>query len=306
MSAPSPNIPRKALVTGATGFVGSALVRRLVGEGYETAVIVRPSSDVSVLGDEVSRTTVYRHDGGTDGMIEILAEARPTIVFHLASLFVAQHKPEDVTPLIQSNVLFSAQLVEAMSLQGVTRLVNAGTAWQHYEDREYSPVGLYAATKQAFEALLTYYVEATGLQAVTLKLFDTYGPDDRRGKLLSLLIAASKDRRRLDMSPGEQLIDLVYVDDVVDAFIAAGSRLEEGLVSGHEEFSVFTGSPLSLKGLVAAVEEATRAKLDIHWGGRPYRPREVMAPWSKGARIPGWSPEVSLTDGIRRTITANV
>ena len=63
---------------------------------------------------------------------------------------------------------------------GVKILVNTGTSWQHYENKDYSPVNLYAATKQSFEAILQYYVEVASLKAITLKLFETYGLDDPR------------------------------------------------------------------------------------------------------------------------------
>ena len=100
------------------------------------------------------RIKIYEHDGSTEHLENIIAAANPEIVFHLASLVLAQHQEKDIVPLIQSNVQFGAQLVEAMLQNGVYQLVNTGTFWQHYENQDYNPVCLYAATKQAFETLL--------------------------------------------------------------------------------------------------------------------------------------------------------
>jgi nucleoside-diphosphate-sugar epimerase len=293
----------RALVTGATGFVGSRLAQRLVREGWEVFVVVRPTSKLDQLAGVRDSIKIYEHDGSTEHLKHLVAAAKPEIVFHLASLFLAQHQAKDIVPLIQSNLQFGTQLVEAMVQNGVYRLVNTGTSWQHYENRDYSPVCLYAATKQAFEALLQFYLETTPLKVITLKLFDTYGPGDPRPKLFRLLKTAAEKQEPLAMSPGEQLIDLVYIDDVVEAYLVAAERLRAGLTNAHERYAVSSGQPISLKELVRVYEQVTGTKLPIQWGGRPYRPREVMVPWNKGAKLPGWEPRVALLEGVSRVVT---
>ena len=207
---------RAILLTGATGFIGSHLVRRLIGDGWRVHVVARESSRVLLdgLGGDVC---FHVHDGTTEGMIKIVKDAAPVAVFHLASLFLAQHTAGDVTRLMRSNVEFPAQLLEAMAVNDVRMLINTGTSWQHFRNLEYNPVCLYAATKQAFDAILRFYVDNNALKAITLKLFDTYGPGDPRPKLVNLFQRAAASGAALAMSPGEQLIDLVYIDDAVDA-----------------------------------------------------------------------------------------
>lgn len=292
---------RRVLLTGATGFVGNHLARRLASEGWELHAVVRRESDLSRLDPVRDRITVHCHDGTTEGMAGIVADAAPELVFHLASLFLSEHRPSDLERLVASNILFSSQLLEAMSMAGVTRLVNTGTSWQHYEGREYSPVNLYSATKQAFEAILRYYEETAGIMAVTLKLFDTYGPDDWRPKLFRLLRTVAESGEPLAMSPGEQLIDLVYIDDVTEAFLVAADILFSGRVHHHERYAISSGSPIRLRDLVAAFSRELGRDVPIHWGGRPYRSREVMETW-QGPALPGWSPKVSLGEGLRRLV----
>ena len=165
----------KVLVTGVTGFIGGALVRRLVREGWYVSVVVREESDASGLTDLSSHISKFVYDGSTESLIETLRVSKPDLVYHLASLFLSEHSPSDVTRLIQSNVLFGAQLLEAMSINGVKRIVNAGTSWQHYHSQEYRATNLYAATKQAFEDLLSFYNDRHEVSQVTLKLFYSYG-----------------------------------------------------------------------------------------------------------------------------------
>lgn len=291
---------RKALLTGATGFIGGHLTRELVRTGWELHLIVLPGMGLGTIEDLHLEVQSYPHDGSTEQLLDLVGQIKPDVVFHLASLFLAQHTPADIEQLVKSNVLFATQLAEAMTLGGCFRLVNTGTSWEHYENGTYNPVNLYAASKQAFEVMLEYYLATTPLKVVTLKLFDTYGPDDPRPKLFTLLKKVAAEGEPLGMSPGEQLLDLVYIDDIVRAFIMAAERLLADEVTSHERYAISSGAPLPLKELVALYGRAIGKKLPIEWGGRPYRQREVMVPWNIGLSLPGWQPEVELTEGIRR------
>lgn len=289
-----------ALVNGATGFVGSHLAKRIVSEGWDTHIIVRQQSILDSVSGIREKLTIHEHDGTTDGMLDILNKSNPLIIFHLASLFLVQHQSKDIESLIKSNILFGTQLVEAMVKKGVYNLVNTGTSWQHYNNEDYNPVNLYAATKQAFEAILKFYLETTPLKVITLKLFDTYGPNDPRPKLFNLLKKVAEEQTPLAMSPGEQIIDLVYIDDVIDAFIVAAERLINSKVVNHEDYAVSSGKPIRLRELVEIYEDVVGKELPIEWGGRVYRDREVMVPWNYGKRLNGWSPKTLLPEGLKK------
>lgn len=288
---------RVALVTGSTGFVGGHLVRRLVRDGWQVHVVSRAGSHLPET-PEFSRVVNHVHDGSTEGLVHCVAQAKPDVVFHLASLFLAQHATKDIESLIQSNVLFGNQLLEAMKVTGVRCLINTGTSWQHYNNEDYNPVCLYAATKQALEAILEYYVQTCDIKAITLKLFDTYGPDDHRPKLFNLLKKAATTGESLNMSAGEQLIDLVHIDDVIEAYVIAAQRLLDGQVSQHERYAVSSGHPLPLKELVQLYVGVTEQAIAVNWGARPYRYREVMNPWTKGGALPRWRVSIDLIDGL--------
>lgn len=287
------------LVTGASGFIGSHLVNRMLGMGWEVHVVLRSQPDNLPFKDGAR---VHIHTGSTASLIDIVRQSQPQIVFHLASLFLAQHQADDIVGLVRSNVEFGSQLAEAMARNQVRLLVNTGTSWQHYQDADYSPVCLYAALKQAFEAVLQFYVETGALEVVTLKLFDTYGPGDPRPKLLHLLKRIALSGESLAMSPGEQLMDLVYIDDVVDAFLLAANALQSGQIGGMEAFGVSSGAALPLKDLAAIYSSVSGYPLHIEWGGRPYRPREVMQPWHSFKVLPGWVPKIDLATGIKRCL----
>lgn len=290
---------RRTLVTGATGYIGSNLAKRLVSEGWDVHVVVRPNSRLDAIDTIRPSITLHEHDGTTHGMIRIVRDAQPEMIFHLASLFLAQHRSEDVESLVTSNLLFSTQLAEAMAMNQVKHLINTSTSWQHHENAEYNPVNLYAAIKQAFEDILAYYIDVHGLSVITLALFDTYGPNDTRPKLISLLWKTALSQEPLAMSPGEQMIDLVHIDDVVDAFIIGATQLRQQS-HGHMRYGISSGMQLRLIDLVTAFEQATGLRLPIVWGGRPYRSREVMIPWTNYMTLPGWQPKVLFAKGIQQ------
>ena len=199
-----------AVVTGATGYIGSKLCHRLIDDGWTVHVLCRNVGRnlTSILA---SKVTLHVYDGSTESVLNCIRSCRPDIVFHLASLCISEHRSEQVTDLISSNVLYGTQLIEACVRYDVKYFVNTGTSWQHYKSESYDPVCLYAATKQAFEDILDFYTDAYAIKALTLKLFDTYGPHDQRQKLVNLIINSAKSGELLEMSPGEQHLDLVHL-----------------------------------------------------------------------------------------------
>lgn len=295
---------RVALLTGGTGFTGSNLIRRLISDGWSVHAIVRPTSDLASLAGYLKDIVLHVHNGSTTSMIEIANSAKPDVTFHLAALSLAEHDAGNLETLIHNNILFSTQLVEAVSQSGPANIVNTGTFWQHYENKDYSPTCLYAATKQAFEAILQYYVDVRSCRAITLTLFDSYGPRDIRAKLFSLLQKAGASKEPFPMSPGEQFIDLVHIDDVVEAFVLAGERLLACNANSHERYAVSSGVLINLQEIVRLYEKMAGVKLPINWGGRQYREKEIMRPWDRGEPLPGWLPKVTLADGIRSIINA--
>jgi len=224
-------------------------------------------------------------------------------VIHLASLFLSSHQSGDIQPLLTSNVVFPVRLLDAAVKVGIRWFLNTGTTWQHYENKAYSPVNLYAASKQAFESMARYYVEAHGLQFATLALCDTYGPGDTRSKLLRIWCQIARMGTSLDMSEGSQKMDLVYAADVAMAFRLLVEHQEDWTFSSElmPTFSITSGEVMSLRELAALFESVTGKTLPIRWGTRPMRPREVMIPWSAGCCVPEWAPTVSLSEGIQLT-----
>lgn len=290
----------KIVITGITGFVGSNIARFLVQQNYDIFAIIRVHSDLSTLNDIKDEVNFLTYDQDLKKLIAFFKEVEPNCVLHLASNFIAEHKSNQIDSLVDSNIKFGLHVLEAMKESGVKNLINTGTSWQHFKNEEYNPVCLYAATKQAYEALIEYYVKAENFKVITLKLFDTYGENDTRPKLINLLHKFADEGTVLKMSAGEQKLNLVHIEDVCKAYLIAYKQLIRIKSSIHLTYSVEEENSYKLKEVISLFEKVTGKNLKIEWGGRPYRKREVMELWRNGMALPDWKPNIGLEDGLKR------
>lgn len=293
---------KKVIVTGATGFIGSNLVYKLIENGFEVGILCRDLSRVDMLSSLENKIKIYRTNDDLNKIIDVFKEFQPDCVFHIASLFIAEHSKGDVDKLIKSNILYPNIILEAMKECGITNIINTGTAWQHYSNEEYNPVCLYAATKEAFEKLAEYYVRALEFKCITLKIFDSYGPNDNRGKLMSILKNKALNKEKLHMTEGNQKIDLTHIDDITNGFIKAYEYLDTMDLGKHEKYALCTGRELTLKKALEIFQKETGYKLDIEWGAKNYRKREVMNLWTTYKKLPNWESNISFEEGVKTIV----
>ncbi len=298
----------RALLTGGTGYLGGRVARELLNEGWSVSLLCRETSGLAGLSSLgiAGRVAVERLGPGDllDQLGTALDSSRPDVIVHLAAQSRGRETPAQVAAMLHANVTMPTLLLAAAHERGVRYILNAGTSWQTASEPPFTPFNVYAATKQAFEDMLVAYT-VDGVCAVTLRLFDTYGPGDTRRKVVDQLAEAARGGTMLKMSPGEQVIDLVHIDDAARAFATGSRRLLDRSVRGHEVFAV-GDTRLSLRDLARMVGDAIGRPVPIEWGGRPYRPREVMIPSTHLPRLPGWTPRVALMDGLREALGAAV
>lgn len=297
----------KVLVTGATGFVGSHLVRHLASlSGYEVIAMDRASCDTSGIAPHAAEVLTFAEGQERAVLAEATDRARPEVIVHLAALLRVADEAAQVEELVRANVTFGTLVLQAAAEAGVRRFVNTGTFWDSMDDaRTYRPVDLYAATKRAFEDILRYYADAHGIRAVTLKLFGVYGPDDPRRNVFSYFEDSIGAAEPVAFSPGEQVLDLVHVDDVVRAYECAVRYLAGRDGAEVETFEIGSGEGLTLRQVADVYAQCRGRPLGIAWGGRPYRPREVFhrtADLSAARKALGWQPRYDMRTGIARLV----
>lgn len=287
------------LVTGATGYIGTNLVRKLTADNYQVFVTIRPGKPNPFDSGIVP---LYFGDEKADCIIQFLQRNKIEGIMHLAAVAKPTQSNSETAGIIDANVKFGSLLLEYAVAAGVKWFINTGSFWQHYQNKIYSPVNLYAATKQAFETVAQYYVETGKIKFVTVLLNDTYGSDDHRDKIFNLWNRIARTGEILEMTEGKQIIDITHIDDVVNAYrtlILQLSNGTESIVNGSR-FAVMADKRYELRELADIFGEVTGKKLNIRWGAKPYREREVMSPWSNGIPVPCWRPEITIQEGIRR------
>ncbi|MEX0864177.1 MAG: NAD(P)-dependent oxidoreductase [Acidimicrobiia bacterium] len=287
----------RTIVTGATGYLGRALAASLIADGRTVHALVRSTSNLERVRAVAPDVTFHVHDGTTESIATIIGDIDPEIVFHLAARYRREDSPSDLDVLVEANVLFGTQVLDAMRRAGCHRLVAAGSAFEHHGEGGDQALNLYAATKQAFGEILAYYAEVAAIDAVVTVLYDVYGPDDERRRLPTLMREAQFGGPPLSLPARPIKVDMLFVDDAVAALVRAGVLTAEQR-PGVRRFAASGGSVRSISDVVAAFERASGRPVPVASDAYPVPDRSIETPW-RGPQVPGWAPKVSLEDGFR-------
>jgi len=299
----------KVVVTGGTGFVGANLVRRLVTEGHEPALLVRPGFASWRIDSIRDRITVHEVDfGEAPALVSALDAIRPTWVFHLAA-HGAYSWETDIAQIIQTNVIGTANLLAAACRTGVDAFVNAGSSSEYgrmghapSETEAGSPDTPYGITKATATAMCVSAAQTHTTRIRTVRLYSVFGPfEDPRRFIPSLIVHGRRGAFPSLVSP-RTARDFVYVDDVIDAFLMAAQD-----VAGEPGAIYNIGSGVQTT-IMEAVLIAGRV-MGIHaapaWGTMPARVWDTdiwVAERGKSRDVLGWYPRYSFEDGLRQTI----
>ncbi|RAU23558.1 hypothetical protein CU669_00170 [Paramagnetospirillum kuznetsovii] len=277
---------QSVLVTGGTGYIGYCLVRRL-GELFQDVHVLTRGGDAERLNALPRRPTLHRAPADGGKLAALVTSIAPGQVFHLAA------PPGRAGPaMIDDYLRYSLYLMEGAAAVSGLRFVNVGTWWQIGDDGRYKPTNLYAAAKQAVHDLLVHYA-SQGMSACTCAPFDVYGPGDWRGRFVSALCRAFETK--MPATEGIQLVNLIHVDDVVNGLLAAAAAEEEGCPL----YTLGSGEPMvSLRQVAERVAALAGRPPLVDWGSVGYGPGQVFRPCPADRPPPGWTPAISLDDGL--------
>lgn len=297
---------KTCIITGATGYIGSHVLKYLLQKGWNIHIVTRSESNYVNVADVLSRIHVFEYDGNIRNLITYFQQANADVVFHFAAAVITNHSPEQVSTLVQSNIQFYTEVLEAMDHCVTGLFIGTGSYWQNYNSITYNPVDLYAATKEASEKILQYYVDARNFRAITLRLFDVYGEDDRRPKLWNLLRDIAGTDKSIDVSPGEQYLDLVHISDVCTAYEAAFNLLISDSSIKNEIYGVSTKELHTLKEIISLFQSVSGKNIHVNFGKRAYKEREVMKPMREYKILPNWKANKQIVDMLNKVIGGGV
>lgn len=290
----------KLLVTGATGFVGTNFILQL-HKKYEIIAIVRPTSNIQKIQDYC---TIYCYENDLDNLITYCKEKKFDGIIHLATLWISQHSSQDIHPLIDNNISFGVEILEVAKQAKIPFFVNTSSFGLYCNSMEYRPSSLYAATKKAFEDIISYYALTSTTTFSHILIYNTYGPHDNAKRLFSLLAEIVESGEELRMSDGTQIIDITHINDIISAYDILIQQISLNPIECKDKiYALKNPYRMTLKEIVQIFEEICEKKLNIIWGGREARELEIALPWEGGTKLKNWSPNISLRAGINDTLS---
>jgi UDP-glucose 4-epimerase len=289
---------RRLLVTGASGFIGTRLCERAAALQAVVHGVSRRRSPVAGPGLR------WEHVDLTDEATTraLLHRVEPDIVLHLASEVSGDRSPQVILPMLHANLVAAVNVMLASQEAGCDRVVLAGSMEEpDLGDGEAVAQSPYAAAKSAALTYARMFRALHGLPVVHLRIFMVYGPGQRDLRKLVPYVTTSLLREEApELTSGDREVDWIYVDDVVDAFLAAA------VTPGAEGASLDIGSGklAPVREVVAHVRRLVGGDIEPRFGAVPDRQLErvrVADPATAAAAI-GWRPRTSLDEGLARTV----
>lgn len=287
------NNKNKIFITGATGFLGSSLVKQLVKNGYNVSILKRKKSNLTRLKDVENLITSFIIEE-----IDINAcfeKIKPNIVIHCATNY-GKNNAEPLQ-ILESNLILPLKLLDACKTYNVQCFINTDTALE-------KNVSNYSLSKKQFRDWLIKY--SKDLICVNIILEHFYGPYDDKTKFVSHVVdKLLSNSQEIDLTLGEQKRDFIYIDDVISAFDCVLNNIENKS-NGFYEFGVGTNSEIMIKDFVLEIKKIIgNTQTKFNFGAIPYRENEIMNSDINTSEIRklGWVPKYSISEGLKKMIS---
>ncbi len=297
---------KRTLLTGGTGFIGANLARRLLADGHDVHLLVRPEHDPWRIADVI--LDLYLHPvqlKDSPALRQVIQDVRPDWIFHLAVHGAYPHQ-SDLQTIVDTNIVGTHALLDAAVAQGFEAFVNAGTSSEYgfrptpaRESDRLEPNSPYAVSKAAATLLCQHVARSTGTNIRTLRLYSVFGPFEEPTRLLPRLLVAASHGCLPPLAKPMTARDFVFVDDAVDAFLAAAVQRgdEPGAV-----YNVCSGTQTTIAELVELCRSEFGIAAQPRWETMPARPWDTSI-WvgdpSRTADRLGWAARTPLLSGAR-------
>ena len=226
---------------------------------------------------------------------------KPNLIINCAASQVLNDDKKSIQKLLNSNlysnIMFLSQATNYKNFKGY---ISFGTKWEFDADRKYKPLNFYAATKNANDIFFKYFSLKKNIATVSLKIFDTYGLNDKRNKVLNLLLSKYKKNQSLKITPGKQYLDFVHIHDICELINIICKDIINNKLKGFKYFTVSSKRPIKLKSLVHKMNSILKKKLNVEVGAKKYRSNEAMKPIKKLYNYPSWKPKLNLVKELKK------
>jgi len=298
----------KIFITGATGFIGANLARRLIESDKEVHILTRPASKMWRLDDILDK--IHCHNGdliNPAGLNKVIAKIKPDIVYHLA-VYGAYSKQNEPEKIIKTNILGTFNLIKSCRINKVKIIVNTGSSSEYgfkknpmKETDFLEPNSYYAVSKAAQTMLCNYSSRLYNFPIITLRIFNIYGPWEEPGRLMPTLIVSCLENKDLNLVDPKVARDFVYIDDLLDVYLKVAKHPE----LGGEIINVGSGRQSTIKDVVKIIMARIKTTSRANWGSMPKRiwdSNNWQADIGKIKKMLNWSPKYTLESGLKKSI----
>ena len=231
-----------------------------------------------------------------------LSSFDPEIVIHLAAYLTSHDDESNRQKLIDSNITFGAKLCDALKTCSPKLFIDTGTfAQDFYNDGTFIPAYFYSATKLAFQQIFKYYqLLNPSIKYIQIVPYTVYGAKDSSKKLIDYIVDSFSTKEPIAMSPGEQVLDFIHIDDLVSLYVEVVKNVDD--IKDKTIFYAGTGQGTTPKQLAILLSNISGKQTNINWGGLNYRPLDTMhmvAPIAKTTKLLNWKPKITLKEGLR-------
>lgn len=283
----------RLLITGASGFLGSHLVKKLLLDGHQVVIIKRKTSDLYRLKDCLNRIDLFNSDVNLDSIFD---SRKIDGVIHLAVCY--GRNDESVAKIFETNTVFSLKLLEAAVAAEVGIFIHSDTSLDKY-------LNPYSISKRQFSEWGEWIAKRGHINFLNIRLEHMYGINDDPSKFTSFVVQSLlKNIVKIDLTKGEQLRDFIYIDDVVSAFQILLNSMVEKNKAGFVECDLGSGEAVQIRDFVEMVHKITGSKTVLNFGALPYRSGEVMQTHADLTYLKslGWNAAIKLSDGLQKII----
>jgi len=294
---------KRILVTGGTGYIGTDLVEKLLtNKDICVALVVRDIQKAQAVFSNRVEYILYEELSLFTLNIE---KYEPNVVIHLAAYSTSSDEPIDVQKLIESNIVFTSNLMLALRTCKIDIFINTGSFSEYHDNSEVlSPTYFYSATKTSARYIIEYYAKKNEFKFVNLILFSVYGKRNNNKKIIDYAIDSLNAKAAVNMSHGKQILDFVHIDDIVNLYYNIVLNYKT-LKLSKIDYNIGTGKCFSIRKLVQKLEIITGKKANIEWGkivSRKLDTIKACADIKASQTELSYEVNISLENGLSRYI----